>query len=193
MSMDKSPEIEIRRSSRKTISLQITRDMRLIVRAPNRMSKGDVQKFIQSHASWIEKHMARIAAQNNQAAENVGDSKLSDTEISVLKEQARNILPAKAEHFAPLIGAAYNRISIRCQSTRWGSCSAKGNLNFNCLLMLTPEEVQDYVVVHELCHLKELNHSPRFWAEVEKVLPDYRERRQWLKQNGSAVMARAGK
>jgi len=191
--MDRSPEIEIRRSSRKTVSLQITRDLRLIVRAPNRMSKEDIQKFILSHASWIEKHMSRIEAQNARAAENGGNSKLSDTEISQLKEQARNVLPAKAQHFAPLIGVTYNRISIRCQSTRWGSCSAKGNLNFNCLLMLTPEEVQDYVVVHELCHLKELNHSPRFWAEVEKVLPDYRGRRQWLKQNGSVIMSRAGK
>jgi len=191
--MDNSHEIEIRRSSRKTISLQITRDLRLIVRAPNRMSKGDVEKFIQSHASWIEKHMSRMEAQNARAAENGGDSKLSDAEIALLKEQARNVLPAKAEKIAPLIGVSFNRVSIRCQSTRWGSCSSKSNLNFNCLLMLTPEEVQDYVVVHELCHIKELNHSPRFWAEVEKILPDYRERRQWLKQNGSAIMARAGK
>ena len=74
------------------------------------------------------------------------------------------------------------------QKSRWGSCSAKGNLNFNCLLMRAPEEILDYVIVHELCHRKEMNHSDRFWAEVEKVMPSYKERRKWLKDHGNELM-----
>ncbi len=93
-------------------------------------------------------------------------------------------------HFAPLVGVSYGRITIRNQRTRWGSCSGKGNLNFNCLLMLAPPEVLDYVVVHELCHRKEMNHSPRFWAEVARVLPDYQQRRRWLKEHGGALVQR---
>ena len=88
------------------------------------------------------------------------------------------------------MGVTYGRSTIRSQHTRWGSCSARGNLNFNCLLALTPPEVLDYVVVHELCHRKELNHSPAFWAEAERVLPDYKNRRNWLKENGTALIAR---
>jgi len=88
------------------------------------------------------------------------------------------------------VGVDYGRITIRSQRTRWGSCSAKGNLNFNCLLMLCPEEVRDYVVIHELCHRKELNHSPKFWAEVEKVCPDHARQRKWLKENGGSLIAR---
>ncbi len=88
------------------------------------------------------------------------------------------------------MGVSYGRITIRSQRTRWGSCSSKGNLNFNCLLLLCPEAVQDYVVVHELCHRKELNHSPKFWAEVERICPDYKTHRKWLKENGSSLIGR---
>lgn len=114
--------------------------------------------------------------------------KLTSYEINSLKRNARKDLAARAEYFAPIIGVKYNRIAIRCQKTRWGSCSSKGNLNFNCLLMLAPEEVRNYVVVHELCHLKQMNHSRLFWAEVEKIMPDYRKWRKWLKDNGRSVM-----
>ena len=86
------------------------------------------------------------------------------------------------------MGVDYGQITIRSQKTRWGSCSSKGNLNFNCLLLLAPPEVLDYVVVHELCHRKEMNHSPRFWAEVARVMPDYKVRRKWLKDNGNGLM-----
>ena len=86
------------------------------------------------------------------------------------------------------MGVTYGKITIRHQKTRWGSCSGTGNLNFNCLLMLVPEQVLDYVVVHELCHRKEMNHSPRFWKEVEAIFPEYREARKWLKDHGGSLI-----
>ena len=115
---------------------------------------------------------------------------MEDVEIRALAKAALEDIPKRLEKFAPLVGATYGRVTIRNQRTRWGSCSAKGNLNFNCLLMLCPEAVRDYVVVHELCHRKELNHSLRFWAEVEKVLPGYKVQRKWLKDNGGAIIKR---
>ena len=115
---------------------------------------------------------------------------LTDEQLQVLARQARQTIPERVAHFAPLVGVTYGRITIRSQHTLWGSCSSKGNLNFNCLLMLTPPEVLDYVVVHELCHRKEMNHSARFWAEVEHVLPDYEIQRKWLRENGTALISR---
>ena len=100
------------------------------------------------------------------------------------------MIPGRVAHFAPLVGVTYGRITVRNQRTRWGSCSSKGNLNFNCLLMLAPPGILDYVVVHELCHRKEMNHSPKFWAEVAKVMPDYKERQKWLRTEGSSIMRR---
>ena len=88
------------------------------------------------------------------------------------------------------MGVTYGRITIRNQKTRWGSCSAKGNLNFNCLLMLVPEDVRDYVVIHELAHRKYMNHSKNFWHEVESFMPDYNEKRKWLRAHGDELMQR---
>ena len=81
----------------------------------------------------------------------------------------------------------YGRIAIKAAKTRWGSCSAQGNLNFHWKLILMPPAILDYVVVHELAHRIEMNHSPRFWTQVERILPDYRERRRWLKENGGLI------
>ncbi len=99
-------------------------------------------------------------------------------------------IPRRVEYFAPLVGVDYGRITIRAQHTRWGSCSSKGNLNFNFLLVLCPPEVLDYVVVHELCHRLEMNHSARFWKGVERVLPDYCSRRGWLREQGGLLLDR---
>lgn len=95
---------------------------------------------------------------------------LSHEEIRQLARKAMKVIPERVAYYAPLVGVDYGRITIRNQKTRWGSCSSRGNLNFNCLLMLTPPEIIDYVVVHELCHRKEMNHSPLFWKEVENIL-----------------------
>lgn len=171
------------RSSRKTISLQLAPDGSLTVRAPARMPDAEIRKFVDSKRGWIESHRARLPDKTDVP-------RLSMEELYALADQALKALPARAAHFAPLVGVTYGRITIRNQRSRWGSCSAQGNLNFNCLLMLCPPEVQDYVVVHELCHRKEMNHSPKFWAEVERVMPDYKIRLKWLKDNGTAIMSR---
>ena len=104
------------------------------------------------------------------------------------REKARAILTDKTEYYGRLIGVTYNRIRIADQKTRWGSCSSRGTISYNWHLILLPENILDYVVVHELCHLLEMNHSPRFWSQVEKILPDYRERRNWLKKKGGTYL-----
>ena len=96
----------------------------------------------------------------------IGSNRKNDAYIKELADKARIFIPERVKYYAEVIGVDYGRITIRCQKTRWGSCSSKGNLNFNCLLMLMPSEVIDYVVVHELCHIKQMNHSKAFWKEV---------------------------
>jgi len=176
---------ELIRSNRKTIALQIKGDGRIIVRAPLRMSVKEIQRFVDSKAAWIDKHLAII-----QQRQRPVEAAFTIEQLHQFADAAKQDIPQRVARFAALMGITYGRITIRAQKTRWGSCSAKGNLNFNCLLMLCPEEVRDYVVVHELCHRKELNHSPRFWVEVGKVLPGYAVLRKWLKDNGGALIRR---
>ena len=115
--------------------------------------------------------------------------KLSESELKEITKKAKKIIPIKVAYFADKMGVSYGRISIRHQRTRWGSCSSEGNLNFNALLMLMPNELVDYVVVHELAHRKELNHSKRFYGVVESFLPDYKNREAQLKEVGAKVIA----
>ena len=114
-------------------------------------------------------------------------------ELSVLKMQAQSELIPHIRLRAAQMGVTCGRITIRSQKSRWGSCSGKGNLNFNCLLMLAPPEVRDYVIVHELCLLRHMNHSPAFWKEVETLLPDYRNHQKWLKESGESLIRRLPK
>ena len=168
------------RSARKSVAIQIQPDGEVVVRAPARMPKGEIDRFVAEKRSWIEKHLAERPA---------ALPKFTDVQLRQLADQALGDIPERVRHFAPLVGVTYGRITIRNQHTRWGSCS-KGNLNFNCLLMLAPDSVRDYVVVHELCHRKEMNHSAKFWAEVTRVLPDYASSRRWLKDNGQSLIGR---
>lgn len=179
-------EIEIVRSSRKTMSLQIKPDGAIVVRAPKRLPEREIYRFVQEKADWIEKHMAKVQ-QANEAGEL---SPLSAAEIHALAQQALQVIPPRVQYYAARMRVTYGRITVRNQTTRWGSCSSQGNLNFNCLLMLAPVEILDYVIVHELAHRKQMNHSAAFWAEVEAVFPDYRQRVKWLKTNGATLLAR---
>ena len=174
------------------MALEITKDLEILVRAPWLMPEYQVLSFLRDRSDWLEDKMLvqkkRLLEQEKQRAAAPGP--LTRADIQNLAEQAKQVLPERTSFFARLLGVTYGRITIRNQKTRWGSCSAKGNLNFNCLLMLTPPEIQDYVVVHELCHRLEMNHSPRFWNHVASILPDYKERRAWLKKYGSGIISR---
>ena len=181
-------EYEIIYSSRKTIAIQVTRDGRVLVRSPRRCSRSYIDNFVSQNEGWVLKHLARAKEQEEKKkSASSSHPPLSEKDRSRYIEIARDIFTRKTKYYARIMGVTYGRISIREQKTRWGSCSSKGNLNFNWRLILAPEEVLDYVVVHELVHRREMNHSKAFYAIVESVLPDYRRAWKWLRENGQTL------
>lgn len=164
------------RSARRTLAIQVKPDGQVVVRAPQRVTKRRIEEFIACHEDWIIRAKAKaLKAQENART-------YTDEERRAGIEAAKAYIPQRTAYFAERMGVTYGRITIREQRTRWGSCSSKGNLNFNWKLMLMPREILDYVVVHELAHRREMNHSAAFWAVVEAEMPDYRERRRMLKE-----------
>lgn len=161
------------RSSRRTISVQIAPSGEVLVRCPRRMSNADIRRFVESKSGWIEKHVEKRTAAARLPV-------FTDEQLQVLARQARQTIPECVAHFAPLVGVTYGRITIRSQHTLWGSCSSKGNLNFNYRLAYLPQELLDYVVVHELAHRRHMDHSKTFWQEVETYYPNYKECRRTL-------------
>jgi len=176
---------DIIRSDRKSIAIDVRPDGKVTVRAPFSASYKDIEKFVESNAGKIEKVLEKY---RNRGSEDL--PKYTEEELEAAKKRTAEMVPAKAEHYAALIGVKYNKIGVRTPKTRWGSCSSKGNLNFSALLAFLPEEIADSVIVHELCHLKEMNHSKRFYDEILKVMPDYHEREKWLKANGYKYTSR---
>ena len=177
----------LKRSNRKTIGIEVTPEG-VLVRAPKRATAAEIERVLRKHRRWIEKRQASLAADLEIARE---EGLLSQEDLQVLARRAKQYIPERVAVYAPLVGVNPGRITIRTQKSRWGSCSSKGNLSFNCLLMLTPVEVIDSIVVHELCHLKEMNHSQRFYDEVLRVFPEYNKWHRWLKDHGGAIMKRA--
>ena len=180
-------KFQIIRSARRTISLEITRSGQVIIRAPKHMPEAEIQKFVRDKSGWLQNHLQKRKTEQ-EALRDAG--RFTEEEIGKMIRLAKQVIPDKVAYYARLMGVSYGRISIRRQKSRWGSCSREGNLNFNCLLMMAPAEVLDYVVVHELSHRLEMNHSTRFWAHVGDVLPDYRNAKKWLKEQGGALMLR---
>ncbi|MCR5305422.1 MAG: M48 family metallopeptidase [Oscillospiraceae bacterium] len=180
-------EIRVVRSSRKTLSASVGEDGCITVRAPLRLPEAEIRRFLQEKSARLCELLERQRAENERLN---AMPPLTAAELHALADEAVRVIPERVRHYAALLGVKYGSITVRNQKTRWGSCSAEGNLSFNCLLMLAPPEVLDSVVVHELCHRLEMNHSARFYAAVYRVFPDYDRCRSWLKENGSLLLRR---
>ncbi|WP_301965540.1 M48 family metallopeptidase [uncultured Ruminococcus sp.] len=179
--------VEVRRSKRKSAAIKITADMQIVVFVPLYVSDNEIERMVISKSKWIDEHMLKVQSTIDERSKL---EKITFEQIKELADQAVEYIPKRVKYYAEKENFIYNKITIKNLVSRWGSCSTKGNLNFNCLLMLTPDYVIDYIVVHELCHLREMNHSEKFWAEVEKIMPDYQRAELWLKQNGGNLISR---
>lgn len=179
--------VEVRRSKRKSAAIKITADMKIVVFVPVYVSDNEIERMVISKSKWIDEHMLKVQSTIDERSKL---EKITFEQIKELADQAVEYIPKRVKYYAEKENFVYNKITIKNLVSRWGSCSTKGNLNFNCLLMLTPDYVIDYIVVHELCHLREMNHSEKFWAEVEKIMPDYQRAELWLKQNGGNLISR---
>ncbi len=210
-------EYTLIRSKRKSIAIRIKKDATLEVRAPLRMSMTDIDKFIQSKQTWINKHLKPLAEKCEKREkfeldygqallylgkpytivarpgniigfddcfympENLDHINIKHSAIQIYKMLAKRVLMKKVSHYSKLMKLTPTNVKINSARTRWGSCSGKNSINFSWLLIMAEEKLVDYVVVHELAHIKEHNHSQKFWAVVESVIPDYKERRLGLK------------
>lgn len=179
--------VEVRRSKRKSATIKITADMQIVVFVPLYVSDNEIEKMVISKSKWIDEHMLKVQSTIDERSKL---EKITFEQVKELADQAVEYIPKRVKYYAEKENFVYNKITIKNLVSRWGSCSTKGNLNFNCLLMLTPDYVIDYIVVHELCHLREMNHSEKFWAEVEKIMPDYQRAELWLKQSGGNLISR---
>ena len=166
-------------SRRKSLTIEVKPDMSVVVKAPTGVSFSLVEKFVISRADWIA---AKLEAY--EMAPKPISYTFSEQQIKEYKKEARKQITHLVEYYANRMDVSYGRIAIRDQKTCWGSCSTKKNLNFNWKLVLMPSSITEYVVVHELAHLFEMNHSKNFWKIVENYIPDYKTRKKWLKENG---------
>jgi predicted metal-dependent hydrolase len=164
---------ELCRSARaKSVTLRIhpgpAEGGRVVLTVPKRASVQNAERFLTDHASWVVDQVKQLAGR---------ETILPYTgrqEYRKRREEALSFVQRKVEHWNGMYGFEYGSVSVRDQKTRWGSCSGKGNLSFSWKLIMLPERMADYVIVHELCHLKEFNHSPRFWELVSQAIPDCR-------------------
>ena len=167
-------EYKIVYSNRRTVSLMI-KDGGLVVRAPKGASKKKIEQIVLSHSDWVNRSLEKWKQRNEKILN------LTDEDIKKLRQRAKDVIPLKVKKYSEIMNIKYGRITITSAKTRFGSCSSKGNIAFSYRVMLYPEEAIDYVVVHELAHILEMNHSAKFYKIIQAVMPDYRERHKLLK------------
>lgn len=163
----------------KGIKFAIYNNGELAITTPRPIRDSLLERLIVGQADWIIKKISHFKSQSQPAVLRDNKKKYKD-----YKKTALFLAQSRLEYFNQIYGFKYNRISIRNQKTRWGSCSKKGNLNFNYKIALLPKQLADYIVVHELCHLQEFNHSPKFWNLVARMYPNYLAARKELRKIG---------
>lgn len=167
--------VEIIRSKRKTVAIQVTDNMQVVVRVPQKYPDGRIRELIADNSEWIEKSLIRIQTKK----ENYPDP--TPEEAEALRLKAENIIPDRVNYFSKITGLSPNGIKITDAKTRFGSCSGKNSLCFSLRLMQYSEQYIDYVVLHEIAHIKYHNHGKEFYEFIKKIMPDYKEREKILK------------
>lgn len=174
------------KSNRRSVGITIKPGGEIIIHAPRLMPNHIVMSYVQEKSSWIIKAYEKQS--KIQPAPSMEEKSHQTLALEKrYRDAAKDYIPKRVEYYHQFTGGHYDKITIRDQKTRWGSCSSTGTLSFSFRLMLAPPRVLDYVVVHELCHLTHMNHSKEFWNMVENILPDYKEHRKWLKENGHTL------
>ncbi len=168
---------ELIRSSRRTLGLEITPDLRVVVRAPLHCPMQEIEHFVDSHTAWLDRHMA-AARQRQQAA---AAREVTPEQAQALRRLAAEVIPQRVAVYSAVMGLTPAGVRITDAKKRFGSCSGQNRLCFSWRLMQYPPEAVDYVVVHELAHIRHHNHSPAFYALVARYMPDYRERQALLR------------
>ena len=169
-------QFNIIRSHRKTLALEVTRELEIIVRAPQRLAKREIERFVENHRNWIDNALQK------QKERGTAHPEPDEAEQAYLFNQAKTILPQRVTYFSQLMGLAPTGVKITSARRRFGSCSPKNSLCFSWRLMQYPQDAIDYVVVHELAHIVHKNHSAAFYKLIEAYIPDYRERRAMLRR-----------
>lgn len=181
ISLDKEEiEVEIIRSKRRSMVIQIRTDGSVVVRVPMHASDRAIKRFVSAHARWIADNRGQMFERRKKLADNPYDIPAWESLSAADKKIAKQKIMEHVDYYARRMEIDYGSISMRNQKSRWGSCSSKGNLNFNYRLAYLPEELLDYVVVHELAHRRHMDHSAAFWEEVETYYPAYKKCRQML-------------
>lgn len=203
------PEINIVKSWRKSISMRFDRKWILQVKAPKFMLNSQIQTFLVKNKSWIEKHSAQLQERQQDTSWYLFGEKLTQSQLpankfplmegdihevgggvdtqeleKIYKTRAREYIKTRCQELAEKHWFTYKSIRITSAVTRWGSCSSQRSLNFSYRLIMAPKESIDYVIIHELCHLREMNHSARFWKQVSDIMPEYKEYEKHLKIDG---------
>lgn len=172
--------VQVIRSGRKSLGLEVRPDGTVLARIPARLSDRELKAFIEKQKDWILKKVDQVKKRADARTKIQVPSvdALSDAEIQKIKDKIAD----RVKYYCAVMQVTVGHITIRNQKTRWGSCSNAGNVNFNYQLYYLPDELLDYVVVHELAHRRHMNHSKEFWSEVERYCPDYRVSRKQLKE-----------
>ena len=172
--------VSVIRSARKSLGLEVRDANTVLARIPTRVSDRELKAFVENHRSWILEKTEVMAEREEKRKSTPAPPPELLSKTDRMKIQLK--IGKRVRHYCEAMGVTVGYVTVKNQKTRWGSCSAKGNVNFNYQLAFLPDELLDYVVIHELAHRHHMNHSRAFWAEVEKYCPDYLERREQLKE-----------